>query len=704
MSWDAGNAKCTGSPTVFSNIADAQSAVDQFNASFSPPLTGTASWRIANVDELRLLLSTSASSAPKTYDTLFPQTPADKFWSNTKFSISKTVDTGSFIIDFATGETTVSPTNGKYIRLITGYEPGDTFVFQVVPSDHSLVIDVGRNGDASNTGRIFSRCTFGMTWDESTQSCTGTATVFNTFKDADMAVANFNASGGQGGFTDWRIADQNELGSLTPGPNYPPATAPFIHAIFPQTPAAKFWSSKSFSIFGQWLIDFNVRGAPAALGTDGKYMRLLRGGNDVIVLTVTPQTNGGVDRTIWHSTVPGEMYFIAQPDLGYRVKGTPQGNNTCRASRDLTAWNPDGSSNSNAFKISGASKSCNVTLEFERIPDMWFVTSATAPVDGSGGTLDCSPGIGKKDETLTCNAAPAQGWRTQSIQGCQGPATTEGVNSFTTGALAADCAVTAAFAPIYGLSLTQPANATIACTRTDTGAAVVDGDALISGTPLQCTTTPASGYVLTGWSGDCAASGNAGTCSFTTSSAAATISATVVKADKTFSGTTVPATGAGGTAVASFTGGGAACRFDASATGFVAAPAEPPEGQTTPQGMFQFKLIDCDTTPVTVNIVWPGPVNGVQKYGKANATASASSYFAPTAASASGNTTSFTVTDGQLGDDDWTLNGVIIDPVLPTVAVPPPPTPVPALSTWALMLLSLLAASLGWRQMRRARP
>ena len=703
MVWDAGSSTCTGTATAFSSMADAQVAVDQLNASFTPALTGEKKWRIANVNELRLLLSASAGAPPTTYANLFPQTPADKFWTDTKFSISKTVDTGSFIIDFANGATTVSPTSGKYIRLITGYWPTTSFDFQVVPSDHSQVIDVGRNGDASNTGRIFSRCTFGMAWDESTQTCTGTATVFNTFKDADIAVAKFNAGGGQGGFTDWRVTDQNELGSLVPGKNYPPTTAPFIHAVFPQTPAAKFWSSKSFSFFGQWLVDFSVRGDPGDFGTDGKYIRLLRGGSNIIKLTVAPQAHGGVDRTIRYSTVPGEMYFIAQPDLGYRVKGTTHQGDTCKASRDYPELNPDGSPNSNAFRISSASKSCNVKIEFERIPGMWFVTSATAPADGSGGTLDCSPGIGKTDEKLTCNASPAQGWRTQSIQGCQGPATAEGVDSFTTGALAADCTVTATFAQTFTVAITQPVNASIACTRTDIQAAVADGDALIAGTPLQCTATPATGYAFTGWGGGCAASGSNSTCAITTASAGTSISASVVWADKSFTGTTVPASGAGGSATASFTGGGAACRFDASATSFVPAPASLPLGQTLPQGMFQFKLVGCDQTPVAMSIVWPQPVQAITKHGFAAKGDANRSYFAPAGASASGNTTRFTVVDGQQGDDDWTVNGVIVDPVAPTQTLASAPTPVPGVPAWLALLLSGLAvAGFAAKRNRRA--
>ena len=90
-------------------------------------------------------------------------------------------------------------------------------------------------------------------------------------------------------------------------------------------------------------------------------------------------------------------------------------------------------------------------------------------------------------------------------------------------------------------------------------------------------------------------------------------------------------------------------------------------------------------------------MSGLTKWGPASAGA-APSYFAPDGLRVSGNTTTFTVRDGQKGDDDWTVNGTIVDPVWPpqdaTVA------PVPTLGPWALALLGLLAAGLGvpWRR------
>ena len=161
-------------------------------------------------------------------------------------------------------------------------------------------------------------------------------------------------------------------------------------------------------------------------------------------------------------------------------------------------------------------------------------------------------------------------------------------------------------------------------------------------------------------------------------------------------GTTVPAAGVpAGPGSASFTtaNGGATCGFDMTATGFIASSAPyPATGATQPQGMFRFKLINCASgVTARVSVTWPSLAGmTVYKYGKATLTATTSSFFGLSNASVSGNTVSFDVTDGQVGDDDGVLNGEIIDPVVP-VAVPE--LPVPTLGGWWLFVLALMAAS-----------
>lgn len=220
--------------------------------------------------------------------------------------------------------------------------------------------------------------------------------------------------------------------------------------------------------------------------------------------------------------------------------------------------------------------------------------------------------------------------------------------------------------------------------------------AVALGQGTTCTAVPDAGYALDAFSGCDSVSGNVCTVLGVTGSRSVSASFKTLTA---FSGVTVPPVGAGGPGAARFTGGGDLCRFDLAHTGFIAPPAAPPPGQQLPQGMFQYRLIGCDTTPVTVSIDWPKPLSNLTKWGPASAGAQPS-YFAPEGLAITGNTSTFTVIDGQKGDDDWAVNGTITDPVGPTSAV----LPVPALDRGALLLLVLLALGLGLHGKPRIRP
>ena len=66
---------------------------------------------------------------------------------------------------------------------------------------------------------------------------------------------------------------------------------------------------------------------------------------------------------------------------------------------------------------------------------------------GAGGSIGCvSPVLG--GATTTCTASPGVGFETQSMSGCGGSATGQGVNLFTTGAVTANCIVSATFVAV----------------------------------------------------------------------------------------------------------------------------------------------------------------------------------------------------------------------------------------------------------------
>ena len=331
-----------------------------------------------------------------------------------------------------------------------------------------------------------------------------------------------------------------------------------------------------------------------------------------------------------------------------------------------------------------------------------IATSATPP---AGGSVTCTPNPVTHGASASCAASASPGHVFGSWGGaCSG---TDPVCALAN--VQGPLSVSAQFRAVQTLSFPPQTPATH--TFSAGGSFAID--------PLASSATPHSGNPIVYSSltpAVCSVSGTSvtmvgvGTCTLAANQAgdAGHTDAAQVTQDvaidglKSFSGTTVPGNPAlAGAATASFSGGGATCGFDPGQTGFIAAPAAPPPGQTLPQGMFRFRLTGCDATPVTMTVQWPRAVEGYLKYGRPSASAAGPDYFAPEGLSVSGQSVSFTVQDGQRGDDDWTVNGVIVDPTGPTASAAVP-TAVPTLGHWSLMLLGLVAAAFGARRLRRA--
>lgn len=66
-----------------------------------------------------------------------------------------------------------------------------------------------------------------------------------------------------------------------------------------------------------------------------------------------------------------------------------------------------------------------------------------------------------------------------------------------------------------------------------------------------------------------------------------------------------------------------------------------------------------------------------------------------------GNTATFTLVDGGLGDDDLAANGTIVDQGGPGVPAALTATDIPALSPMMLALLALLTVGIGARRLSR---
>jgi Bacterial Ig-like domain (group 3)/FG-GAP-like repeat len=166
---------------------------------------------------------------------------------------------------------------------------------------------------------------------------------------------------------------------------------------------------------------------------------------------------------------------------------------------------------------------------------------------------------------------------------------------------------------------------------------------------------------------------------FYASSTAAAITVTITPAPQppgqSFSGPTATSSG---NAKITFSGGGVLCGFTRAAfVPLVGGTASPPTG-TAPAGFaFRHGLIDFVTSgcapgsTLTFVVTTPAPLPPSTQYWKYGPTASNTAphwYAIP--ATTIGNTITFTITDGGLGDDDLIANGTVVDQGGPGALVP----------------------------------
>jgi hypothetical protein len=264
-------------------------------------------------------------------------------------------------------------------------------------------------------------------------------------------------------------------------------------------------------------------------------------------------------------------------------------------------------------------------------------------------------------------------------------------------------------APVIGIGAPGNGQATI-----NFGAPASNGGAAI--TSYRATCNP-GGFTATGAGSPLTVTGLTNgtpyTCSVTatnsagTGPASATVSVTPSAVVTTFSGPSATGTG---TITASFSGGGPGCTYSVARYIPVSGdPASPPAGSapagvTFPEGLFLFTTTGCTPgSAITLTITYPAPLPAGSQYWKYGPTPTDSTphwYVLP--ASISGNTATFAITDGSLGDDDLAANGTIVDQGGPGGGGPPAAfTQVPTLSQWALLALMALLGMGGAFRLRR---
>lgn len=313
----------------------------------------------------------------------------------------------------------------------------------------------------------------------------------------------------------------------------------------------------------------------------------------------------------------------------------------------------------------------------------YTVNGVADPV--AGGVVSC-PATVVYNGTASCTAQANPGYAFSAFSGdCTGA-------TCTITSIQANKNVVATFiADAYSVTGTASptAGGSVSCT----------GPVAYNGTSV-CTATAAPNYQLVGFTGACTGA------SCTVSNVQSNLSVTASFAMRQITSTS----STNAVVTAAVVSGSAACEFDPANTG----PFAPPvayEGSTAfAQGGFKFRLLNCQPgEAVQVAVTFPSLSGmGAKKYGPTPTSPGTSVWYDPAGLTISGNTLTYTVTDGGLGDDSFVADGVINDPIVPVpqaVAPVAAPTPVPTLSQWAVLALSLLMALVAglWLRQRGGR-
>lgn len=266
QTWSQGT--CVGEPQSLS-----WAAANQLLSDFA----GKSDWRLPAISELQTLIERkqAGNALEDINQQFFPNQPkVAQFWSASPYANQADPEQKQWhwYIWFSFGY--IHPLDEKqtfgsvFARLVRGGEPID-----VTRDEYTPAAQFTDNGDGTvthkKTGLIWQRCALGQTWSGST--CSGTASDYSW--EQMQTLKNRFA-----GKTDWRVPDINELGTIVEFKSLEPA---INKGIFPNTPAAYFWSSSPYVAEGTaaLYIDFiNGRGGLMFLGGEVPMkIRLVRG-------------------------------------------------------------------------------------------------------------------------------------------------------------------------------------------------------------------------------------------------------------------------------------------------------------------------------------------------------------------------------------------------------------------------------------------
>ena len=208
----------------------------EINLDDSESICGRTGWRLPRLEELRSIVDYSSInnfSADRDY---FSELSSDSYWAST------TSSNGNYLINFYSGNSLHYSSSSAYYVLVNSIEdnsylPDAWFDSRYIDNGDGTVSD-------KETNLIWQRCPHGMTWQSSTNTCSGSVQS-RDWHDALAAAA----SDSTGDHSDWRIPNIKELASIV---RYTGNSSPYVNTmIFPASDVfnqySYLWSSSPYT-------------------------------------------------------------------------------------------------------------------------------------------------------------------------------------------------------------------------------------------------------------------------------------------------------------------------------------------------------------------------------------------------------------------------------------------------------------------------